>query len=217
MVDVCTSVLSTECCFALIQTSFRNTPHRPAHYARAREKGPLLLATSECPRGRHVAHREHPPAPPRTLCPRARERCNMHDTQQPLTVGTGSNLPAVTSPIGRGYCRSPPDTSLPYRAGLLPVPTVTSRQWACHENVVSCPEGFFFTADRSGTKSPLDSPLDSAVQRETVIVSQNDSSKRLLFDSANDESAKRFLFCRSLDLQNRNPTATDSEGVSRAV
>ena len=68
-------------------------------------------------------------------------------------------------------------------------------QWACQEKVVPCPEGPFFTADRSGTKSPLDSPLDSAVQRETVIVSQNDSSKRLLFDSANDDSAKRFLFC----------------------
>ena len=38
--------------------------------------------------------------------------------------------------------------------------------WACQEKVVPCPEGPFFTADRSGTKSPLDSPLGSAVQRE---------------------------------------------------
>ena len=70
--------------------------------------------------------------------------------------------------------------------------------WACQEKVVPCPDGPFFTADRSGTKSPLDSPLDSAVQRETVIVSQNDSSKRLLFDSSNDDSAKRLLFCRMI-------------------
>ena len=54
-------------------------------------------------------------------------------------------------------------------------------QWACHEKVVQCPEGFFFTADRSGTKSPLDSPLGIAVQRETVIVSQNDAAKQESF------------------------------------
>jgi len=66
----------------------------------------------------------------------------------------------------------------------------SSSEWACQENVVSCPEKFFFTADQSGTNSPLDSLLDSAVQRETVIVSQNDSSKRLLFDSANDDSGQ---------------------------
>ena len=51
-------------------------------------------------------------------------------------------------------------------------------QWACHEKVVQCPEGPAFTADRSGTKIPPGRPSGLAVQRETVIVSQNCSSKR---------------------------------------
>ena len=50
-------------------------------------------------------------------------------------------------------------------------------EWACQENVVLCPEGFFFTADRSGAnfadEIPSGQPSGQRVQRETVIVSQN--------------------------------------------
>ena len=89
------------------------------------------------------------------------------------------------------------------------------RQQSGQEKVVQCPEGPVFTADRSGTKIPPGRPSGLAVQRETVIVSQNDSSKRLLFDSSNDDSAKRFLFCRII-LRNDYCFPLDS-AVQRAV
>ena len=49
-----------------------------------------------------------------------------------------------------------------------------------------------------------------------MIVSQNDSSKRLFFGSANDDSAKRFLFC-SILLRNVAfaPLDSESRGASR--
>jgi len=43
---------STECMGESIQTSKLRPPHRPPHYAPAREKGPLLSVTSECTSGR---------------------------------------------------------------------------------------------------------------------------------------------------------------------
>ena len=90
-----------------------------------------------------------------------------------------------------------------------------SWEWACHEKVVQCPEGPVFTADRSGTKIPPGRPSGLAVQRKTVIVSQNDSSKRYFFYSANDDSAKRFLFC-SIILRNDHCFPLDSD-AQRAV
>ena len=49
------------------------------------------------------------PAPSPTLCPRARERCHLHTPLLSVAVGADSNLPAVTSFTGRGYCRDQHD------------------------------------------------------------------------------------------------------------
>ena len=75
-------------------------------------------------------------------------------------------------------------------------------KWACHEKVVQCPEGPVFTADRSGTKIPPGRPSGLAVQRETVIVSQNDAQNRNRFaESSFAESKNHFFeesFCETI-------------------
>ena len=75
-------------------------------------------------------------------------------------------------------------------------------QWACHEKVVQCPEGPVFTADRSGTKIPPGRPSGLAVQRKTVIVSQNDAQNRNRFaESSFAEPKNKFFeesFCETI-------------------